>query len=120
MRALYNILRVIFGVKSCKKRFFVFVAVKYFPERVMAAIFVACGDSLRSSAGQRSMRESNRCDGVQCAHQFSRTLAHIASHVHAVVLSLLLSLSSIFTRTRFFSKNLCCCCCYFGHCCRGF
>jgi hypothetical protein len=24
-----------------------------------------------------------------------------------------------FTRTRFFSKNLCCCC-YFGHCCRGF
>ena len=36
----------------------------------MAAIFVACGDSLRRSAGQRSMRESNRCDGVQCAHQF--------------------------------------------------
>ena len=38
----------------------------------MAAIFVACGDSLRGSAGQRSMRESNRCDGVQCAHQFFR------------------------------------------------
>ena len=31
MRALYNILRVIFGVKSCKKRFFIFVAVKIFP-----------------------------------------------------------------------------------------
>ena len=71
----------------------------------MAAIFVACGDSLRGSAGQRSMRESNRCDGVQCAHQFSRTLAHIASHVHAVVLSLLLSLSSILL-VRVFSPKI--------------
>ena len=119
MRALYNILRVIFGVKSCKKRFFIFVVVKYFPERVMAAIFVACGDSLRGSAGQRSMRESNRCDGVQCAHQFFRKRSPTPRRTYTQLFSLLLSLSSIFTRTRFFSKNLCCCC-YFGHCCRGF
>ena len=121
MRALYNILRVIFGVKSCKKRFFIFVAVKIFPGKSNDDNFIVCGDSLRGNAGQRSMRESNRCDGAQCAHQFfENARPHRVARTRSCSLSLMLSLSSIFTRTRFFSKNLCCCCCYFGHCCRGF
>ena len=72
----------------------------------MAAIFVACGDSLRGSAGQRSMRESNRCDGVQCAHQFFRKRSPTPRRTYTqLFLSLLLSLSSIFTRTRFFLQK---------------
>ena len=54
----------------------------------MAAIFVACGDSLRGSAGQRSMRESNRCDGVQCAHQFfENARPHRVAHTRSCSLS---------------------------------
>ena len=107
MRALYNILRVIFGVKSCKKRFFIFVAVKYFPERVMATIFVACGDSLRGSAGQRSMRESNRCDGVQCAHQFfENARPHRVARTRSCSLSLTFSVLNFYSYAFFLQKSL--------------
>ena len=107
MRALYNILRVIFGVKSCKKRFFIFVAVKYFPERVMATIFVACGDSLRGSAGQRSMRESNRCDGVQCAHQFfENARPHRVARTRSCSFSLSCFLCPQFLLVRVFSPKI--------------
>ena len=54
----------------------------------MAAIFVACGDSLRGSAGQRSMRESNRCDGAQCAHQlFENARLHRVARIRSCSLS---------------------------------
>ena len=106
MRALYNILRVIFGVKSCKKRFFIFVAVKYFPERVMATIFVACGDSLWGSAGQRSMRESNRCNGVQCAHQFFRKRSPTPRRTYTQLFSLSYFLCPQFLLVRVFSPKI--------------
>ena len=107
MRALYNILRVIFGVKSCKKRFFIFVAVKYFPERVMATIFVACGDSLRGSTGQRSMRESNRCDGVQYAHQFfENARPHRVARTRSCSLSPTFSVLNFYSYAFFLQKSL--------------
>ena len=36
----------------------------------MTTILSCVAILLRGNAGQRSMRESNRCDGAQCAHQF--------------------------------------------------
>ena len=99
MRALYNILRVIFGVKSCKKRFFIFVAVKIFLGKSNDDNFVVCGDSLRGSAGQRSMRESNRCDGAQCAHQFFRERSPTPRRTYTQ----LFSLSYAFSVLNFYS-----------------
>ena len=67
---------------------------------ILSCVAILCG----------AMPASARCEnliGVMVLNvriSFSRTLAHTASHVHAVVLSLLLSLSSIFTRTRFSPK----------------
>ena len=88
----------------------------------MAAIFVACGDSLRGSAGQRSMRESNRCDGVQCAHQFFRKRSPSPRRTYTqLFFSLSCFLCPQFLLVRVFSPKISVVVvCYFGHCCRGF
>ena len=54
----------------------------------MTTIFIVCGDSLRGNAGQRSMRESNRCDGAQCAHQlFENARLHRVARTRSCSLS---------------------------------
>ena len=107
MRALYNILRVIFGVKSCKKRFFIFVAVKIFPGKSNDDNFIVCGDSLRGNAGQRSMRESNRCDGAQCAHQFfENARPHRVARTRSCSLSPTFSVLNFYSYAFFLQKSL--------------
>ena len=107
MRALYNILRVIFGVKSCKKRFFIFVAVKIFPGKSNDDNFIVCGDSLRGNAGQRSMRESNRCDGAQCAHQFfENARPHRVARTRSCSLSPAFSVLNFYSYAFFLQKSL--------------
>ena len=73
----------------------------------MAAIFVACGDSLRGSAGQRSMRESNRCDGVQCAHQFfENARPHRVARTRSCSLSPTFSVLNFYSYAFFLQKSL--------------
>ena len=72
----------------------------------MAAIFVACGDSLRGSAGQRSMRESNRCNGVQCAHQFFRKRSPTLRRTYTQLFPLSYFLCPQFLLVRVFSPKI--------------
>ena len=73
----------------------------------MATIFVACGDSLRGNAGQRSMRESNRCDGVQCAHQFfENARPHRVARTRSCSLSPTFSVLNFYSYAFFLQKSL--------------
>ena len=72
----------------------------------MTTIFIVCGDSLRGNAGQRSMRESNRCDGAQCAHQFFRERSPTPRRTYTQLFSLSCFLCPQFLLVRVFSPKI--------------
>ena len=73
----------------------------------MTTIFIVCGDSLRGNAGQRSMRESNRCDGAQCAHQFfENARPHRVARTRSCSLSPAFSVLNFYSYAFFLQKSL--------------
>ena len=65
----------------------------------MTTILSCVAILLRGTAGQRSMRESNRCDGAQCAHQFFRERSPTPRRTYTQ----LFSLSYAFSVLNFYS-----------------